>query len=165
MVYDSGCQVQQLSQKLFFHYHGIRSYSLLSCYHHNPDIQGDDRSCHVSLQALFLQMAEKLDYCEIRKSKTDKNLSLSFFLSRVTRRPQLPQKPWLSRMPQHSIRPLHLRTGCLVNTPTLGRTTRGPVRSLSTPQPSLSTHPHRHTASHLALTAARLPSQAIAAYK
>ncbi|KAL0179257.1 hypothetical protein M9458_024699, partial [Cirrhinus mrigala] len=82
----------------------------------------------------------------------------------VTRRPQLPQKPWLSRTLQRSILPLHLRTGCLANTPTLGRTTRGPVRSLSMPQPSLSTHPHRHTASHLALTAARLPSQGLAAY-
>ncbi len=50
------------------------------CYH-DPGIQGlcDDRSCHVSLQALFLEEPENLDKYEICKNKTDKiSLLLSF---------------------------------------------------------------------------------------
>lgn len=38
----------------------------------------DDRFCHVSLQALFLQQPEKLDQYEMLKSKTDR---ISLFLS------------------------------------------------------------------------------------
>lgn len=78
---------------------------------------------------------------------------------RVTKRPPTPQKRWPSRTPQPSthlphrmVSPQSLRH----HTRFQHRTTLGKAGFLSTLWPS--TRPHRHTASQVALTTARLPS-------
>lgn len=78
---------------------------------------------------------------------------------RVTKRPPTPQKRWPSRTPQPSTHLPHRMASpqsLRHRTRSQRRTTPGRAGFLSTLWPS--TRPHRHTASRLAPTTARLPS-------